>query len=48
MNQKYSAIFADSIQIVTIFIEKFFKDSWKIKGVRTYVSKWEIYLYFLM
>ena len=37
------AIFADIIKIVTMF----FKDSRKIRTIRNYVSKWNLYLYFL-
>ena len=40
------AIFADIIKIVTMFIKTIFKDSKKIKRIRNYVSKCNLYLYF--
>ena len=42
------AIFADTIKIVTTFIKKTFKDSRKVRRIRNYVSKWNLYLYFLI
>ena len=42
------AIFADSIKILTRFIKKIFKVSGKVKRSRNYVSKWNLYLYFLI
>ena len=42
------AIFADIIKIVTIFIKTTLKDSRKIRRIRNYVSKWNLYLYFLI
>ena len=41
-------IFADIIKIVTMFIKKIFKDSKKVKRIRNYVSKCNLYLYFLI
>ena len=42
------AIFADIIKIITRFIKKIFKDSRKVKRIRNYVSKCNLYLYFLI
>ena len=42
------AIFADIIKIVTMFIKKILKDSRKVRRIRNYVSKWNLYLYFLI
>ena len=42
------SIFADIIKIVTIFIKTIFKDSGKVKRIRNYVSKSNLYLYFLI
>ena len=42
------AIFADIIKIVTMFIKTIVKDSRKVKQIRSYVSKSNLYLYFLM
>ena len=42
------AIFADIIKIVTMFIKTIFKDSRKVKRIRNYVSKCNLYLYFLI
>ena len=42
------AIFADIIKIITGFIEKMFKDSRKVKKIRNYVPKCNLYLYFLL
>ena len=43
------AIFADIIKIVTMFINKsIFKYSTKIKGIRNYVPKCNLYLHFLI
>ena len=42
------AIFADIIKIVTMFIKKIIKDPRKVKRIRNYVSKSNLYLYFLM
>ena len=40
------AIFADIINVVTIFIKVIFKDSRKVKRLRNYVSKCNPYLFF--
>ena len=40
------AIFADIIKIVTMFIKTIIKDSIKVKKIRNYVSKCNLYLYF--
>ena len=42
------AIFADIIKIITRFIKKIFKDSRKVTRIRNYVSKCNLYLYFLI
>ena len=42
------AIFANIIKIVTIFIKTIFKDSRKVKRIRKYVLKCNLYLYFLI
>ena len=42
------AIFADIIKIVTMFIKKIIKDPRKVKRIINYVSKSNLYLYFLM
>ena len=42
------AIFADIIKILTMFIKTILKDSGKVKRIRNYVSKCNIYLHFLM
>ena len=42
------AIFVGIIKIVTMFINKIFKDSIKVKRSRNYVSKCNRYLYFLI
>ena len=42
------AIFAEIIKIITKFIKKIFKDSRKVKRIRNYVSKCNLYLYFLI
>ena len=41
-------IFADIIKIVTMYIETITKDSRKVKRIRNYVSKSNLYVYFLM
>ena len=41
-------IFADIIKIVTIFSKTIFKDSKKVKRIGNYVSKCNLYLYFLI
>ena len=42
------AIFADTIKILTMFIKTILKDSSKLRRVRKYVSKWNLYLYFII
>ena len=42
-----AAIFADIVKIVTIFIKTIIQDL-KVKRIRNYVSKSNLYLYFLM
>ena len=41
-------IFADIIKIITMFIKTITKDSRKVKRIRNYVSKSNLYVYFLM
>ena len=41
-------IFADIIKIRTMFIKTITKDSRKAKRIRDYVSKSNLYVYFLM
>ena len=42
------AIFADIVKTFTMFIIKIYKDSRKAKTNRNYVSKYNLYLYFLI
>ena len=42
------AIFVDVIKIVTMFIKTIIQDSRKLKKIINYVSKSNLYLYFLM
>ena len=42
------AIFADIITILTTFIKTILKDSRKVRRIRSYVSKWNLYLDFLI
>ena len=42
------ANFADIITIATMFIKTTFKDSNKFKSIRNYVSKCDLYMYFLI
>ena len=42
------AIFADIIKIITMFIKRIFKDSKNVKRIRNYVSRFNLYLYFLI
>ena len=42
------AIFADIMKIITIFIKTIFKGSKIVKRFGNYVSKWNLYLYFLI
>ena len=39
------AIFADIIKILTLFIKTIIKDSRKVRRIRKYASKWNLYLY---
>ena len=39
-------IFTGIIKVVTIFSKTIFKDSRKVRRIRNYVSKWNLYLYF--
>ena len=41
-------IFVDIIKVVTMFIKTITKDSRKAKRIITYVSKSNLYVYFLM
>ena len=41
-------IFADIMKSLTIFIKTILKDSKKVKRIRNYVSKWNLYPYFLI
>ena len=43
-----AAIFHGIIKIVTIFVKETNKDSRKIQRTRSYVSKSDLYLYFLI
>ena len=42
------AIFADITKIVTFFIKTIFIDSRKVKRFRNFVSKCNLYMYFLI
>ena len=42
------AIFAEIIKVVTMFIKTIFKDSKKLKRIRNYVLKCNLYLYLLI
>ena len=42
------AIFAAIIKIVTVFVKTNFEDSKKVKRIRNYVSKCNLYPYFLI
>ena len=42
------AIFADIIKIVSKLIKTVIKDSREVRRIRNYVSKWNLYLYFLI
>ena len=48
LRRPQEAIFAGIIKIVTMFIKIIFKDSRKVKRIINYVSKWNLYLYFLI
>ena len=41
-------ISADIIKILTRFIKTILKDSRKVKKIRNYASKWNLYLYLLI
>ena len=41
-------ISADIIKITTMLIKKIFQDSKKVKGIRSYALKCNLYLYFLI
>ena len=40
--------FADIFKIVTMFVNTILKDSRKVRRIRKYVSKWNLYQYFLI
>ena len=42
------AFFADIMKVITRFIKKMFKDSRKVKIIRNYILKCNVYLYFLI
>ena len=42
------AIFADIIKTLTTFIKTVLKDSRKVRRIRSYVSEWNLCLYFLI
>ena len=42
------AIFADIVKIMTMFTKAILKDSRKVRRIRFYVSKWNLYLDFLI
>ena len=42
------AIFADIIKILTFFVKTIFKDSRKVKRIGNFVSKCNLYMYFLI
>ena len=42
------AIFADIIKIVTMFVKTIIQDSRKVERIINYISKSNLYLYFLM
>ena len=48
LKKTWVAIFAGIIKIITRFIKNFFKDSRKGKGIRNYILKCNLYLYFLI
>ena len=43
-----AAFFAGIIKILAIFIKTILKDSRKVRRIRSYVSEWNLYLYFLI
>ena len=42
------ALFADIIKTVTMFVKTILKDSRKVRRIRNHISKWNLYLYFLI
>ena len=40
------SIFGEIIKILSMFIKKILKDSRKVRRIRNYISKWNLYLYF--
>ena len=48
LRMSWVAIFADIIKIVATLIKTIIKNSRKVKRIRNYVWKSNIYLYFLM
>ena len=42
------AIFGDIIKVVTGFIKTILKDSRKVRRIRNYLFKWNLYLNFLI
>ena len=48
LRRSWVAIFANIIQILTRFVKEIFKDSRKVKRIRNYESKCNLYLYFLI
>ena len=47
LRRREVAIFAGIIKFVITFIKTIFEDSRKVKRIRNYVSKCNLYLYFL-
>ena len=43
-----AAIFTDIIKTVTMLIKTILKDLRKVRKIRNYVSKWNLYLYILI
>ena len=41
-------MFSDIIKIAIMFIKTTLKDSRKVRRITNYVSKWNLYLYFLV
>ena len=48
LRRPWVAIFANIIKILTRFVKEIFKDSRKVKRIRNYESKCNLYLYFLI
>ena len=42
------AIFVDIIKTLTVFIKEFFQHSGKVQRIGSYVSKYSLYMYFLI